>query len=676
MGVKNHEKARYATVAGFIVIAFIIFGARLVDWQIVNTEIYKQKAESSSAYTIKTDAVRGEIVDANGIGLAVNETGYKVVFDKVYVDEGKENELILKIIELMKLRGEPWIDNIPVEVNSKGKYQFVAGKEDEVASFKSALHMNTYATVDNCMDKLIEKYECGKYEIKDQREIVNVRYGMTISGYDSSATSPYTFANGISIETAMIILERAPLLKGIDVRTSVVRKYVNGTVAPHLIGVTGALSAEEYQRLKGTYALNDRIGKSGIESAMEKYLKGTPGRRLVESNKSGSTKSLSAERNASPGNTVFLTLDAKLQNVLNKSLKENVENAKKYRSKDCKSGAAVVLSVKDFSILAAATYPSYDLDKYVSDNKYYNELVSDTENTPLINRAFNGTYVPGSVYKPFVACAALEEKAITETDTIYCNKIYDYYAKSGFYLKCMGHHGSIPVVRAIAKSCNVFFAETGRRVGIDNMDLYASRFGLGQKTGVELSESTGVLAGPEHSKKVGSTWYVGNTSQAALGQSDNMFTPLQLAVATATIANGGHRYRPHIVRKITDYKRENVIFENDPNKPELIKEVGVSEQNLNIIKQGMREAVLSGTGRAFSNYKVNIALKTGTAQNNKSDHVLVEAIAPYDKPEIVVVVIIAHGASSQYSKAVLRDALDAYFFDKGKDDFNDGSAKS
>ncbi len=225
-------------------------------------------------------------------------------------------------------------------------------------------------------------------------------------------------------------------------------------------------------------------------------------------------------------------------------------------------------------------------------------------------------------------------------------------------------HGNADLLYAMAKSCNVFFSEAGRRLGIEKMDLYAKQFGLGVKTGIELTESAGVLAGPEHSKAVGSRWSNLVTIKAAIGQADNQFTPLQLATYVGTIASGGNRYRPHLVRKVTDYLRENVIMENSPEHPELVDTAGISEENLNIVKSAMRQVVLSGTATNFSGYVVPIAAKTGTAQNSGSDHTTFICFAPYENPEIAVAVVVEHGAKGMVSKIVAKDIMDVYFSNK------------
>lgn len=364
---------------------------------------------------------------------------------------------------------------------------------------------------------------------------------------------------------------------------------------------------------------------------------------------------MSEKESAQPGNSVFLTLSSKLQELANKSLKENVEKAHNSGASDCRSGAVVVLNVKDFSVLAASTYPGYDLTRFMEDKSYYSELAKDSA-VPLLNRAFSGAYAPGSIFKPLVASAALESGKVDSEETVHCSGSYNYY--SGYRLKCMGVHGSIKLINALAKSCNVYFAELGRRLGAELLGDFAKRFGIGVKTGVEVGESKGILAGPEHCAEVGTKWYESGSSQMAIGQSDNMLTPIQLATYAATIANGGNRYKTHLVSKIMDYTRTKVIKEF---APEFVQNVGVSEENLKTVKAGMREVVLSGTARDFASYPIPVAAKTGTAQNAGSDHTTFICFAPYDDPQIAIAVVIANGKYGTVSKNVARDIMDSYF---------------
>ena len=388
--------------------------------------------------------------------------------------------------------------------------------------------------------------------------------------------------------------------------------------------------------------------------------------KIIKRNSDGTIVDTIETIDSKPGNTVYLTLDKKLQETAVKSLAENVKAAKVQGvatkesyggsgwGEDCETGAVAMLSVRDFSVLAAASYPTYDLNKYSQYGDYYVKL-SENKNSPMYNRISVGSFACGSVYKPCVACAALEEKTITKDTEIFCKQEYDYYPSN--VVHCMHYHGDENVTGAIAQSCNYFFAETGRRLGIETMYLYSEKFGLGEYTGIEIEESKGTLAGRDST-----SWMPGNTVQAAIGQSDNAFTPLQLATYAATLANDGTRLKTHVVSKVTDYERTKTI--EDYSKATVVDTCGISKKNLDIVQKAMLEVTQDEDGTAYSmfgDYKVKVAAKTGTAENAGSDHTTFICYAPFDKPEVAVAVVIEHGAKGRYSMQVAKDLLDVYF---------------
>ncbi|MDR1627495.1 MAG: penicillin-binding protein [Oscillospiraceae bacterium] len=655
------NKKRYFFIIGVIFIIFSIYVARLVDWQIINSDYYKARANNVNTYSIITDAVRGEILDCSGNGLAVNSTGYKIILDRLNINKDSENKFILKMISILERLKCSWIDILPIEVKNN-EFVFSEDKKSQIFQIKKILELSADTGASECMEKMIKKYKCSEFSLDEKRKICSVKYNMDkISGYKSKIT-PYTLADNITAEAMAIFSElSAKLGGGVRVETSLIRNYINGTIAPHIVGYIGPISSQEYEKYKDkNYSIDAVIGKAGIESALESELRGKSGKRMVQLSRSGELIRVAEVEENVPGHTVFLTIDSELQEAANKSLAENIEKASKMGAPDCKSGAAVAIDVRDFSILAAATFPSYDLAQLFKDPSYYPTLAADFENTPLLGRAFNGAFAPGSVYKPLVACAGLQEGVITPDDTINCGGGYTYY--KGYTLRCMGRHGNANLKLALSKSCNVFFAEVGRRLGATLLAEYANRFGMGVKTGLEMYEGKGIIAGPEYSKSVGAKWYESGSSQAAIGQSDNMITPLQLAVYTATIANGGNRYKTRLVKKITSHNKSDVILMNDENNAEFIENCGVSAENLNIIKDSMREVVLSGTARDFSGFEPPIAAKTGTAENPMgSDHTNFICFAPYDNPKIAVSVVIANGKYGIISKNVAKDILNQYF---------------
>ena len=650
---KNINMKRYVILLGSAAVVCGVFVTRLVDWQIINTEEYKVRANSSNIYFVKTDPVRGEILDRDGVGLAVNDMGYKIVLDRLLIEKGTENDLILKVVRLLEALDNEWIDILPIGIDKNGFY-FTQGHESQILSLKKTLNLGENASAEECIKKMCERYKIGDYSDADRRVVCSVKYNMEKSGGYYLKSMPYILCDSVSKDAVIIISERFKDLKGVRIQTSLIRKYINGEVAPHIVGYTGFMSGEEYEKKKDSYPMDALIGKTGIEAVFEDELRGFGGKRMMQMSREGGVINVSEKEPAKSGNTVFLTLSSKLQEVANKSLKENVEKAHLGAS-DGVSGAAVGVNVKDFSGLAASTYPGYDVTRFMEDKSYYSELANDKA-VPLLNRAFLGAYAPGSIYKPLVACAALDSGKITPDDTITCSGSFNYY--SGYRLRCMGVHGAANLKLALSKSCNVYFAELGRRLGADLLKEYANKFGIGVKTGIEVGESSGIVAGPEHSKAVGAHWYESGSSQAAIGQSDNMITPVQLATYVATIANNGVRYKTHLVNKITDYSRNKLIREI---APEVIENLNISEENLKAVQSSMREVALSGTARDFASYPIPIAAKTGTAQNSGSDHTTFICYAPYDDPQIAISVVIAHGKTGMASKNVARDIMNSYF---------------
>lgn len=667
---EKSAKLKITVCMVIVLLCFAAFFVRLVDWQLINGDEYKELAKNSASYTVENAPTRGEILDKNGVGLVVNTTHYRVVFDKLYLDEADENKVILKLVNLMTEIGEKWEDRLPISLESNGAFSYRSDSTDEVKQLLSQqfLDMTADTSASDCFYALVNRYKLqGNYSKEQLRTLVSVHYNMEMNDYSSS--NPYVFANDISQTAVSVISENTQDISGVEIKTYLIRKAENPDLAPHILGALGSITEEEYNELSGQndkYKIDDRVGKFGVELACESYLKGVGGAKIIKRNSQGAVVDTVETTAAKPGNTVYLTIDSKVQQAAVKSLAENVkaarENGKQQSEfygksgygEDCRAGAAVMLSVKDFSVLAAASYPTYDLNKYSKYDDYYVKLASD-EASPMYNRAFVGSFACGSVFKPCVALAALEEGVVKKSETIFCSQNYDYYPTN--VVKCLHYHGNLDMFGAITHSCNYYFAETGRRLGIDTMYLYAEKFGLGEYTGVEIEESKGILAGRDSS-----VWMAGNTVQAAIGQSDNAFTPLQLAAYTATIANNGTRLKTHIIDKITNYQRTEIVEQYGKQKTE--SKCQLSQENLDYVKSAMLNVTQSADGTAYSqfgNYKIKVAAKTGTAENSGSDHTTFICYAPYDKPEVAVAVVIENGAKGMYSMQVAKAMLDAYF---------------
>ena len=345
---------------------------------------------------------------------------------------------------------------------------------------------------------------------------------------------------------------------GVEITVSTYREYKDPELATQIIGTIGKIYSEEWEELsdKG-YSYNDYVDKSGVEKAFESHLKGTDGKLTYYFDKSGNMVKSEITSQPKQGNTVYLTIDSKLQKVSQEILAKHIKKLNSSGSK-ITGGAVVVTKVDSGEVLASANYPTYSFDDYYND---YSSILS-SPNNPLFDRAFRGTYPPGSAFKPLVAIAGLQENIIDRYTTVKCVEKYTYY--EDYQPSCMHYHGTMNVISSISKSCNYFFFDCGRQVGITKLNNYSRLFGFGEKTGVETAESSGVLAGPKYSSSVGSIWYDGQTLSAAIGQSDNRFTPMQLCVYTSTLANRGVRYKATFLNRVVSSDYRELEFENQP----------------------------------------------------------------------------------------------------------------
>jgi len=656
---------RYFIMIFFVGVVFALYIFNLVNLQLVHGEENAMKAEKTAEFPVTVMAARGEILDRNGKPIAVNAMGYSIIFDALYMTKDNMNDTIQSLLVLFDKTEETWVDEFPIVVKGENKYEFVPDKEKETEALRKHLRLNVYATAENCMEHLIERYELEELDPKTKREMAAVRYQME-AGEFSKAIS-YVFAENVTIDTVSRVKENIALFPGVDVRTYTIRQYPEGTLAPHLIGTIGKINAEEYAELKDEgYLLNDTLGKSGIEKAMEEYLRGKIGKRVIHTDHNGKLVNVDDRNMPTPGNTVMLTLDNDLQRITNQALIDNINevaakgklSGKEKEGGDCSKGAIVVLNAKNFEVLAYSSYPSFDLSTY---REKYEELAKDEERTPLLNRALNGTYAPGSTMKPAVALGALQENVLNAGSHLTCSGVMDYQTLT---FRCLGNHGSIGLITALTKSCNIFFYQTGDMLGIEKMNLYSKRLGQGQLTGVEVSESKGILAGKEARRAQGKQWYPGDTLQAAIGQSDNVFTPIQFAVYAATIANGGTRYEAHFVKEVRDYAREKVIFDKTGSL-EVVAELGVDPENIDLVKRGMRDVCLPGgtAANTFADFNIAVAGKTGTAQGDpsSSDNGNFICFAPYDDPEIAIAVILENGAHGGWAAPAARAVMEYYF---------------
>lgn len=641
MPFKKKKQYQLSALAVLLVIAILFYAARIYSLQVVNAEKYTDKNDgAASVRTAVLKAPRGEILDCYGRQIAINRDGYNVVFNKAYVKDNL-NDVILTLVKLFESAGTEWKDELPMERNAP--YGFKEGESTD--KLISKFELAHYATAENCFNAIVEKYKLEDYSADDQRKIMGVRYSMDIA--DFSISYPYTFAEDISTELMRKISESGFLLSGVSVEVVPFREYTDTSLAVNLIGSVGPIFAEDWEEYKAKgYSYNDKVGKSGIEKWGEEYLRGTDGEITYRIDTEGNIISSEVTKEPVAGKTIMLTLDKKIQRSAQDSIERTVEELKG-KGGTATAGAAVAVHIDSGKVICAANYPTYDS---ATIGEKYDSLVKDPSK-PLTDRAFQGVYPIGSTIKPIVAVAALENGVYHQGETIKC--VHKYTLFKDYQPSCMGTHGSISLNYALAKSCNYFFFELGRRLGGTKLTDYYKQFGLGVATGVEVNDAKGILLEP---KSDGG----GDTLQIAIGQL-NAFTPLQLANYAATLANGGTHYKASLIDKIVSYDISTVY---DEIEPEVKNTISISDSTIAAVKEGMLSVTEDGTGRAaLGDYPIKVGGKTGTAQvTGKADHSVFIAFAPFDNPEIAISVVLEHGSSGYSAGSIVRDILDAYFF--------------
>ena len=666
MTFKN-GKFRIILAISLVIATFFCYIIALIRLQLVNGDEYKQQSQQKIYSTETIPASRGSIYDCNGVSLVTNTTGYCIKFTRALLPEDQQNDIILKLIALTEQHQCSYNDHLPLTMEAPFGYTTKDLTDKTVQTLYKTLKLDGKPNAKQVMDALIEKYDLQAYSPEEQRKIAGVRYEMTQTTFNLS--NPYEFAADINVDLAATIKQLSDEFPGVDIDTKPIRYYTDPSIAPHLLGYVDQIWAEEYEELstKG-YKMNDTIGKSGIEKAMETELKGSDGTRVIERDADGKVLNVTVLDEAKSGNNVVLTIDSKLQKVAQDSLKDCIETIARRAhepgrdGEDADSGAVVAVDIHSGAILASATYPTYTQDQYEND---YTTLATD-EKLPLFNRAFQGTYAPGSTFKMATGIAALEEKKVGIREFIRDIGIYTKYAPS-YSPRCWVYtdygrgHGDQDIVAALKNSCNYYFYEAADRMGISTLNSYCRKLGLGVKTGVEIGEAKGVLAGPDYRAQNDDIWYPGDTLQAAIGQSDNLFTPLQLANYVATIVNGGTRYKTHLVKGIYDPSSGLCLQEEQVQVEDNLK---MKDENYHAIMQGMLECATSGTAAGVFgySYEITAGAKTGTASvpEGTANGVFV-AFAPYEDPQIAVCVVVEHGAHGNYVGSVARDIFDAYF---------------
>lgn len=670
----KNDRIRYNILTILVYIVGIVLLAQLFNLQIVHGEEYRETSNTKLTRESVLKADRGSIKDSSGTMLATVDAQYSIVLYKTKVSNDTLNTTILKLLNILSTNSDSYVDNFLIDVNP---YRFKLEEEESQKKWKKANNINEDATAEETFNYFKNKYDIKSDNVEDIRKILAIRYEISYKGY--SSTKSIEIASNISRQSLEQIKERNAEFSGVEVVETPVRVYPLKTTASHILGRIGRIESSELEGNEDIYNQNDIIGKSGIEYVFEKYLKGTDGVKQIDMNVDGTITDEYVSKEAVSGSDVILTIDSKLQAVTEQALADNINKIANHgfsqENNPADAGAAVVLNVKTGEVIAMASYPDYDPSTFVNgiDTNTWNYYINgDTK--PLENKAISAMYSPGSTYKMVTALAGLETGTITPKTKINDTGVFRKYNSSW---KCWNRHGHgyLNVSQAIEHSCNYFFYDLGDRLGIDNLAKYSYYLGLGHKTGIELKgEIDGVLASNEIAKQENRVWNPGETISAAIGQSYNTFTPLQMAKYVAMIANRGKNLDVTIVKSIinpdgSEVSRdeyESYVNEKLGLQQENVEEMSFKEENIEAILEGMRGVTSESGGTAYStfrNFNIEVGGKTGSAQTGvqgKTNAWFV-GFAPFDDPEIAIVVFVRNGGHGSYTAEVARDIIAQYF---------------
>ena len=694
-----------------ILLALLLIGFVMVlyNLQIVKGDEYRAASTVKIANTVTVEAARGEILDRYGRSLVGNRATYEITLNSSLMGaEAERNANLMELITICRENGLEWTDTLPISkdapftytdenalvyTNSEGKVKFsylgsllnalpLGDKilpnrwdSDDLAAASSVADLGEGPTAEEVIDGLRQYFLIDEsLSDADARALIGVLYELNLRSQNVKQTE-YIFAQDVDIDVISAVKERS--LTGVNISATTVRQY-NTTSAAHLLGRVGSIQSANWETYKAKgYNMNDKVGIDGMEAAFEDYLRGKSGTLIQEMNTSGKVVSESwmvddetgEAMEPEPGNHVMTTLDLRLQEKVEEVLANTIESLADTKEK----GAIIVQSVNDGGILAMASYPTYDLSTVYSSTEAYQAALNDPRK-PFVNRATSEIYYPGSTFKPLVAIAALEEGLVTPTEEIQDTGALqlpeeehypygDYHPQCWIYRQYRGTHGWENMADALRDSCNIYFYTLGHRLGIDKIDEYAAMFGLGQKTGLELSEAEGYVAGPETSAMLGQEWYGGNLLSAAIGQDNTKITMLQLSNYIATLVNGGNRYQTHLLKTVKSSDFSETVYEYEAQPVETLD---LDPAYVEAVKKGMWEVANdeeSTVDQYLSNLAVEVGAKTGSAQVSADENAnaVFVLFAPYDDPEIVISMVVEGGASGANLASAAGEIVNYYF---------------
>lgn len=682
------SKGRIAVMAALLLLMITIYVVFLYQRQVVQGDINYYKASQLQTEKRTVTASRGNILDRYGRILVTNKECYNLEIDTAKLFSGADpNETILELVDMVSTYGDFYQDDLPVTAAPPFEYTsdmteiqrtmlkaYLKDKSlpEDTSAVELMSYMRTRYNIDN------------SYSAEEMRIIAGVRYSINVRW--AIPTADYVFVEDASMALIASILESK--LASVTVNRAYVREF-NTEYAAHILGYVGLMTQEEYEKYSlQNYATDAYVGKDGVEYAFEEYLHGKDGEVTETMTSSGTILATVYDKEPEPGSHVYLTIDMVLQEqverILSSELNGMVRTRLQYKAEQEALGmwdyldtgwqitgaSAVVVDVNTGEPLAMASWPTYDPANVIEN--YANLLAA--ENSPLFNRALLGAYAPGSVFKPCTAIAALTEGVINTEDEIRCEGIFTKYAEAGYSPECwiwsFGYtHDKLNVVGALLHSCNYFFYTCGDRLqSISVLDKYAEGFGLGESTGIELVETVGNMSNAEnHIDYTGTVWRAGDMLQAAIGQSDSIFTPLQLAEYCATVANNGHRHSASLLKEVRSYDYSRTLYSRSNEELSVVES---ADYNWDAVHEGMyqvannvgeNEAVAVNFVDLYSSKRV--AAKTGTAQKGESiinDAVFI-CFAPYDNPQIAVAIVIERGMAGSNCAPIARKIVDAYY---------------
>ena len=683
-------------VAGLVILILLLLTVYLValyKLQIIEGEAnYNRSSELTNTERVVT-AARGNIYDRYGRTLVSNEETYnlKIDTDKLFANDDP-NSVILELVHMVQGYGDEYTDDLPITMTPPFEYDpdMTAIQRTMLDAYYVRQEIDPNSTAVELMSYMRTRYNIdNSYSAEEMRIIAGVRYSINVRY--AIPTGDYIFVEDASMKLISSIMENK--LVGIEVERAYSRKY--GTeYAAHILGYTGLMTQEEYEKYSLlNYSTDAMVGKDGVEYAFENYLHGKDGKVIETRNSAGTVLATVYEEEPEPGNHVYLTIDSVLQEQTERILANGVsilkQNIAQKRAEGTARGdynvdlkdeitgaAAVVVNVKTGEPLAMASWPTYNVATILED---YQELL-EAENAPLFNRTLMGTYAPGSTFKPCTAIAALTMGIVNTEDKIKCEGVYTRYAAEGYAPECWiwnstkDHltHPEENVTTAIRDSCNYYFYSIGNYLGVDDLGKFAANFGLGEYSGIELVEAKGNMSNQaNHMDYAGTEWRIGDTLQAAIGQSDSVFTPIQMAEYCATVANSGTRYSASILKSIRNYDYSEKLYDREPT---VMSTVESAEYNWAAVHEGMWQVLNDYINEKNVNVWVDcpwrVAGKTGTAQKGEgiqNDGIFM-CYAPYKDPEVAIFVVVERGGAGADVQFIARHIMDAYITIMGYSD--------